>query len=183
MIHKNAIVETKSIGVKTNVWAFVHILSGATIGNGCNICDHCFIEGKAVVGDNVTIKSGVYLWDGVCIKNNVFIGPNATFTNDLFPRSGNRSYRQLSTTVESGASIGANATILPGIIIGKWSMVGSGSVVTRNVDDFSLVVGNPARVVGYVCVCGKKITFKENTSICTCTRAYMLKNGKVIEKL
>ncbi len=150
-IHNKAIVEEGStIGEKTRVWAFAHILPGAKIGCDCNICDHVFIENDVVVGDRVTIKSGVQLWDGIQIETDVFIGPNATFTNDPFPRSKQDYDRTLKTTIEKGASIGANATILPGINIGKNAMVGAGAVVTRDVPQNAIVVGNPARIKGYV---------------------------------
>ena len=113
--HLSALVETQAVGSGTRVWAFAHILPGARIGRDCNVCDHTFIENDVVVGDRVTIKCGVQLWDGAVIEDDVFIGPNATFTNDAFPRS--RQYRgQIPRTIlRRGASIGANATILPGI--------------------------------------------------------------------
>lgn len=145
MIHPRAICESENIGVGTRIWAFVHILPGAKIGKDCNICDFVFIENEVVVGDRVTIKSGVQLWDGISIGADVFIGPNATFTNDKYPKSKNSDYVQLKTIVEDFVSIGANATILPGITIGKYSVIGAGSVVTRNVDPFTTVMGNPAR--------------------------------------
>lgn len=144
------VVKGAVIGEGTRVWAFVHILSGAKIGKECNICDGVFIENDVVVGDRVTIKSGVQLWDGVRIEDNVFIGPNATFTNDLFPRSKQYPEKFCVTRVEQGASIGANATILPGIRIGRNAMVGAGAVVTRDVPQNAIVVGNPARIKGYV---------------------------------
>jgi len=147
-IHPHAIVEKGvEIGKGTRIWAFVHILAGAKIGCDCNICDFVFIEGDVIIGDRVTIKSGVQLWDGVRLGNDVFIGPNVTFTNDKFPRSKQYPLRFLKTTVKKGASIGANATILPGITIGMKAMIGAGSVVTHDVPDHALVVGNPARIV------------------------------------
>lgn len=144
-IHPNALVESGNIGENTKIWAFVHVLPGAIIGSDCNICDHVFIENDVVVGDRVTIKCGVQLWDGLRIENNVFIGPNATFTNDLFPRS-KQNFELLQTIVKDGASIGANATILPGITIGQGAMVAAGSVVTKDVPPNVLVVGNPAKI-------------------------------------
>ena len=149
MIHVSAICESVSVGKGTNIWAFAHVLPGAVIGVDCNICDHVFIENDVVVGDRVTIKSGVQLWDGLRIADDVFIGPNATFTNDKNPRSKQRPKIFLATVVESGASIGANATILPGITIGRGAMVGAGAVVTHNVPPYAIVVGNPARISGY----------------------------------
>ncbi|MCA1561229.1 MAG: N-acetyltransferase, partial [Acidobacteria bacterium] len=138
------------IGAGTRVWAFVHILPGARIGENCNLCDHVFIENQVVIGNRVTVKSGIYIWDGVQIEDDVHLGPNVVFTNDRFPRS-RRSFQLERTLVRHGASIGANATILPGITVGACAMVGAGSVVTRDVRDFALVVGNPARRSGYVC--------------------------------
>ena len=148
--HPQSLCESANIGNGTRVWAFAHILPKAVIGQDCNICDHVFIENDVVVGDRVTVKCGVQLWDGVRVENDVFIGPNATFTNDKFPRS--RAYQEKlpTTIVETGASIGANATILPGITIGMRAMVGAGAVVTRSVPPRAVVMGNPARITGYV---------------------------------
>jgi UDP-2-acetamido-3-amino-2,3-dideoxy-glucuronate N-acetyltransferase len=143
-IHGQALVETGLIGRGTRIWAFAHVMPGARIGADCNICDHTFIEGDVVVGDRVTIKSGVYLWDGLRIEDDVFVGPQATFTNDLFPRS-RQPFKCPVTTVRAGASIGAGAVILPGITIGERAMVGAGAVVTRDVDADTVVAGNPAR--------------------------------------
>ena len=148
--HPQALVETKTIGKGTRVWAFAHILPGAVIGSQCNICDHVFIENKVTIGDRVTIKCGVQLWDGVMLEDDVFIGPNATFTNDPFPRSRQHPTEFPKTHVRKGASIGANATILPGLTIGQNAMVGAGAVVTRDVPPNAIVVGNPARITGYV---------------------------------
>lgn len=148
--HPNSIVECKEIGPNTRIWAFTHILPNARIGADCNICDGVFIENEVVVGDRVTIKCGVQLWDGVRLEDDVFVGPNATFTNDLRPRSRDHSKPILETRVCTGASIGANATVLPGITIGRNAMVGAGAVVTKSVPPFAIVVGNPGRIVGYV---------------------------------
>lgn len=147
--HPDARIESQNIGKGTRVWAFAHILPGAVIGAGCNICDHTFIENDVVVGDRVTVKCGVQLWDGITIEDDVFIGPNATFTNDPFPRSGQYPVECTRTLIRKGASIGANATILPGIVIGSGAMVGAGAVVTGNVPPNAIVVGNPARISGY----------------------------------
>lgn len=146
-IHPLADVQTDSIGEGSRIWQFVVVLKGAQIGEACNLCAHTLIEGDVIVGDRVTIKSGVYLWDGLRVESDVFIGPNATFTNDAYPRSQQYPETYPETLIKEGASIGANATILPGVTIGKRSMVGAGAVVTSDVPDNSLVVGNPARIV------------------------------------
>jgi UDP-2-acetamido-3-amino-2,3-dideoxy-glucuronate N-acetyltransferase len=148
--HPNALCESSRIGPRTRIWAFAHVLEGARIGADCNICDHVFVENDVVIGDRVTVKCGVQLWDGIRLEDDVFIGPNATFTNDMFPRSKQYPEAFRSTVVGSGASIGANATILPGVMIGPRAMVGAGAVVTRSVPPNAIVVGNPAKIVGYV---------------------------------
>jgi acetyltransferase-like isoleucine patch superfamily enzyme len=150
-IHPHALVEPgATLGPRTRVWAFTHILPGAVIGADCNLCDHVFIENRVKVGDRVTIKCGVQLWDGVTLEDDVFVGPNATFTNDPFPRSKHYLSEYPKTVVRKGATIGANATILPGITIGREAMVGAGAVVTRDVPDRAVVRGVPARITGYV---------------------------------
>ncbi len=146
-VHPHGICESKNIGQRTRVWAFTHVLPGAKIGDDCNICDHVFIENEVVVGNRVTIKCGVQLWDGVTLEDDVFIGPNATFTNDPFPRSKVYPETFTKTLVKRGASIGANATILSGLTIGENAMVGAGAVVTKDVPPGMVVVGNPARVI------------------------------------
>lgn len=167
-IHPTAIVDTNNIGDKTRIWAFVHILKGANIGTNCNICDHCFIENDVVIGDNVTIKSGIYIWDGARIENNVFLGPNVVFTNDIFPRSKMYPEKFHPINIQEGASIGANSVIVAGTTIGRYAMIGAGSVITKDVPDFTLVYGNPARNNGYVCRCAQKIVFNEDVAKCTC---------------
>jgi len=149
-VHPNALCESTRIGAGTRVWAFAHVLPGAAIGADCNICDGVFVENDVTVGDRVTVKCGVQLWDGVTLEDDVFIGPNVTFTNDRMPRSKQYPDEFLRTRVEAGASIGANATILPGLTIGRSAMVGAGAVVTRSVPPYAIVVGNPARLTGYV---------------------------------
>ncbi|WP_024275765.1 WxcM-like domain-containing protein [Hyphomicrobium sp. 802] len=148
-VHPHGICDSQSVGKGTRIWAFAHVLKGARIGTRCNICDHVFIENDVVLGNDVTVKCGVQLWDGIVIGDGVFIGPNATFTNDRFPRSKSYPDAFLKTILEDNVSIGANATILPGLRIGRGAMVGAGSVVTRNVPAHATVVGNPAVIVGY----------------------------------
>lgn len=149
-MHSTADVQSKNIGNNTNIWQYVVILPGAIIGDDCNICSHCFIENDVIVGDDVTVKSGVQLWDGIVVEDGVFIGPNVTFTNDKYPRSKQYPNTFSKILVKSGASIGAGAVILPSITIGSRAMVGAGSVVSRSVPDNAIVVGNPARIIGYV---------------------------------
>lgn len=148
--HQMALCESVNIGQGTRIWAFTHILPKAVVGKDCNICDSVFIENDVVVGDRVTIKCGVQLWDGVTVENDVFIGPNVTFVNDKFPRSKVIPECFVKTILRNGASIGANSTILPGLEIGSGAMIGAGSVVTKSVPPKAIVVGNPARITGYV---------------------------------
>jgi UDP-2-acetamido-3-amino-2,3-dideoxy-glucuronate N-acetyltransferase len=148
-VHAQGLCESKHVGDGTRVWAFAHVLPGARIGRDCNVCDHVFVENDVVLGDRVTVKCGVQLWDGLRVADDVFIGPNATFTNDPFPRS--KQHRApVTTTIGPGASLGANCTILPGISVGRGAMVGAGSVVTHSVPARAIVMGSPARIVGYV---------------------------------
>lgn len=148
-VHPQGLCETDAVGGGTRIWAFAHVLPGAQVGEDCNVCDGVFIEGGVTVGDRVTIKPGVQLWTGVTLEDDVFVGPNATFTNDPFPRSRQWLDEYPRTVVRRGASIGANATILPGLEIGIGAMVGAGAVVTRSVPPHAVVVGNPARIQGY----------------------------------
>ena len=149
-MHSDARLETKEIGPGSKVWAFAHVLAEARIGSDASIGDHVFIENDVVVGDRVTIKPGVQLWDGLRVEDDVFIGPNVTFTNDRFPRSKQRPSTLARTTICKGASIGGGAVVLPGVTIGQHAMVGAGAVVTRDVPPLAIVIGNPARISGYV---------------------------------
>lgn len=150
MIHPLSDVLADCIGPNTTVWQFVVILKEAQIGDHSNICSHCFIENDVRIGDRVTVKCGVQIWDGTVIEDDVFIGPNVTFSNDKYPRSKQYPSAFSKTIVQQGASIGANATILPGVSIGKYALIGAGSVVTKDVPDYALVIGNPAKFVRYV---------------------------------
>lgn len=177
MIHHTAEVQTQSVGEGTSIWQHCVILKGARIGRNCNINCHVLIENDVIVGDNVTVKPGVQLWDGVRLEDGVFIGPNVTFTNDLLPRSKHYPDSFQKTVLHRGSSIGANSTILGGITIGQYAMVGAGSLVTKSIPDYTLWYGNPAVFKGYICRCGNKL----NTSlICQpCNRKYSLKEGVV----
>ena len=150
VIHPSSDVQTSHIGGGTRIWQFCVVLASARIGADCNICSHVFIENDVVIGDRVTVKNGVQIWDGIRISDDVFIGPNVTFTNDPFPRSRRVPATFPVTTVGKGASIGASATILPGIAIGRGAMIGAGAVVTRDVPDNAVVMGNPASVTRYL---------------------------------
>ena len=182
-MHPNSLCESKTIGYGTRVWAFTHILPRAVVGQDCNICDHVFIENDVTIGDRVTVKCGVQIWDGITVGDDVFIGPNVTFTNDKFPRSKFYPEEFSRTLIRNGASIGANATILPGITIGEGAMVGAGAVVTKDVCNYVLVKGNPARMTGWICKCGKILNFKEGRSICNCGIQYTINsNNEVINQ-
>lgn len=149
-IHPLSDVATSQIGKGTTIWQFSVVLSGAKIGNDCNLCAHTFVENDVILGDRVTIKSGVYLWDGIELESDVFIGPCVAFTNDKFPRSKQYPESFPKILIKNGASVGANATILPGVTIGCNAMVGAGSVVVNDVPENAVVVGNPARIIKYL---------------------------------
>ena len=159
--HPKALVETNEIGPDTRVWAFAHIMKGTRVGSGCNIGDQVFIETGAVVGNLVTVKNGVSIWEKMIVEDRVFIGPNAAFTNDMWPRS-KAGGDLLPTLIRYGATVGANSTILCGITIGKFALIGAGSVVTRDVPDYALFFGNPAVKKGYVCECARKLIKEES---------------------
>lgn len=181
-IHPAALVETQQIGEGTRIWAFAHVLKGAQIGANCNIGDHCFIEAGVQIGDNVTIKNDNKLWEGVTLEDGVFVGPGVFFTNDMYPRSPRLPVVQtrystkqwlLPTRVQEGASLGAGSILIAGITIGKYAMVGAGALVTKDVPDYALVIGNPARLHAWVCQCGQPLVFTENIGHCpSCTLAY-----------
>jgi acetyltransferase-like isoleucine patch superfamily enzyme len=167
MIHKLADVQSTNIGKDTYIWQFCVVLKNAVIGNNCNINAQVLIENDVVIGNNVTIKSGVQIWDGITLEDNVFIGPNVTFTNDFMPRSKQYPKSFLKTTIKQGASIGANSTIIGGVTIGEYAMIGAGSVVTKDVGVQELWYGNPACHKGYVCTCGQKCNEKLICSNCS----------------
>ena len=180
-VHPLALCETDDVGRGTRIWAFAHVLAGARIGAGCNVGEHAYVEGGAVVGDGVTVKNGVLLWSGVTVEDGVFLGPGAVFTNDASPRApypkGRAGWR--ATLVRRGATVGANATVLSGLTIGRWAMVGAGAVVTGDVPDHALVVGNPARQAGWACECG--LTLPDGLA-CACGRAYRLTDAGTLEQ-
>ncbi len=163
-IHPTAVVEDDVvIGEGTRIWHFVHIRKGARIGRNCNIGKGVYIDSNVVIGNNVKIQNFVSVYRGVTLEDDVFVGPHATFTNDLFPRSFVKDWKIVPTLVKRGASIGANATIVCGVTIGSYAMIGAGAVVTKDVPDFGLVYGNPARLKGFVCYCGRPLREEDKT--------------------
>jgi len=172
-VHPNGLCESDEVGAGTRVWAFAHVMAGARVGRDCNIGGGCFVEAGAVVGDRCVIKNGVQLWEGVHLADAVFVGPNATFTNDLRPRAGRPGggFDLVETRVASGATIGANATIVCGAAIGEHAFVAAGAVVSRDVPAHALVAGAPARRVGWVCVCASRL---DADLACACGRSYRL---------
>jgi acetyltransferase-like isoleucine patch superfamily enzyme len=188
-VHPQAICESETVGRGTRIWAFTHVMWGGILGEDCNIGEHVFIESGVVVGNRVTIKNGVQLWEGITLEDDVMVGPCVVFTNDRFPRSPRSEEARVRyaskgwlepTVVRRGVSIGANSTILPGLEIGVFAMVGAGSLVTRHVHPHSLVVGAPARVTGYICACGQSLAKASSEWWCgTCERRYGLKDNLI----
>ena len=156
-IHETAIVNSDAIGAGTRIWAFCNLLPGSRLGAECQICDRVFIENGVVIGDGVTVKCGVSIWTGVIIEDGVVVGPDVVFTNDPHPRAGRHLARYPETRVRRYASLGAGSVLLPGITIGEYALTGAGAVVTSDVESFALVIGNPARRVGWVCVCAARL--------------------------
>ena len=170
-VHPWALCEANEIGEGTRVWAFAHVMAGASIGRHCNICGHVFIESGVVIGDRVVVKNGVSVFECVHLEDDVFVGPNVTFTNDLRPRAAFKAETSSfqPTKVRQGASIGANATIVCGVELGPCAFVGAGAVVTHDVLAHALVVGVPARQSGWVCACGNML---DGRLTCRCGRRY-----------
>jgi len=157
-IHESAIIaENSKIGDNTKVWVNVQIRENTIIGENCIISKDVYIDKNVKIGNNCKIQNSVSVYDGVTLEDDVFVGPNAVFTNDKIPRSFNTKWQITPTLVKKGASLGANCTIVCGISIGEYAMVGAGSVVTKNVEPFSLVIGNPAKFASYICKCGNKV--------------------------
>lgn len=179
-VHDKGLCESDDVGARTRVWAFAHIMKGAKVGSDCNVCDHAFVESGCVVGSHCTIKNNVLLWDRVTLEDWVFVGPNAVFTNDFSPRAAVKKTREQfrPTLVKQGASIGANATIVCGVTIHECAMIGAGAVVIRDVPRHALVVGNPARQIGWACACGEKLPASLR---CTCGKAYRKAEGGLEE--
>ena len=189
-VHPTALVESKEIGEGTTVWAYTHIMEGASIGKDCNIGDHCFIESGVVLGDGVVVKNGNMLFEGLTLQEGVFVAPHVFFTNDLYPRSRwlpqtrwrdeNKTWL-VPTLVKRGASLGAGAILLGGIVIGEYATIGAGAVVVKDVVPHALVIGNPARKAKWVCQCGQPLRFNDEFSVCDmCGLAYR-QHGSSIE--
>ena len=179
-VHEKGICESETVGKGTRVWAFAHVMKGAVLGEDCNVGECSFVETGAILGDHCTIKNGVSVWDKVVLEDYVFLGPNAVFTNDMMPRCRVKKGVDefIPTLVKEGASIGANATIVCGVTIGRNAMIGAGSVVTKDIPDHALVFGSPARDRGWVCECGLKM---EPTVRCKCGKQYELRDGRIVE--
>lgn len=189
-VHPMGLCESDAVGSGTRIWAFAHVMAGAKVGTDCNIGDGAFVESGAILGSRVTLKNQVMVWDGVVLEDDVFVGPGVVFTNDKSPRSPRMEqvkdrYRKAEnwrsgTLVGRGASLGAGAVILPGISIGEFAMIGAAAVVTRDVPSNRLVMGNPARPVGWVCRCGGRLT--GDLVCCLCGRSHALAGDKLSEK-
>ena len=173
-VHEKALCETGLVGKGSRIWAFSHVMENVVIGKDCNIGGHVFVESGVKIGNNVTVKNGISIWNGVEIEDDVFLGPNCVLTNDLLPRS--KGYTEnIRTLIKKGSSIGANATILCGITLDEYSMIGAGAVVTKSVSPFSLVVGNPAKFKYFVSIKGDKLVFdKENIALDSDNNKYKL---------
>jgi acetyltransferase-like isoleucine patch superfamily enzyme len=180
--HNLSDVNSEKIGAGTTIWQFVVVLPGAVIGKNCNINSHVFIENDVVIGNNVTLKSGVQVWDGITLEDNVFIGPNVTFTNDLVPRSKQYPQSFEKTLVKKGASIGANATIIAGNEIGEYSLIGAGTVITKNVPARALVVGNPMKLIGWLNNDGTKMKQFDDCFVDSNNVSWIVNNNRLVKK-
>lgn len=178
--HEKSIVESDNIGDDTRIWAFAHIMNDVIIGKRCNIGEGCFIESGVRIGDDVVVKNNVAIWNGVIIEDGAFLGPNVVLTNEIEPRS--MYPKELATTlIKKDATIGANSTIIANIKIGQYSTIGAGSVVTKDVPPHRLVYGNPARIHGWVCICGRKLIFHNKIAKCECGKQYIESNDRIEE--
>jgi UDP-2-acetamido-3-amino-2,3-dideoxy-glucuronate N-acetyltransferase len=184
LFHDTALVESDSIGEGTRIWAFAHVMRDAVVGRDCKIGDHVFIESGAVLGDSVTVKNGVSIWDHVRIGDKVFLGPNVALTNDRYPRRTDEGYDAEPIRIEEGATIGANATIVCGVRIGRWALIGAGTVVTTDVPPHALVFGNPGRQHGWVCHCARPLELggQEVVSCQRCGRRYDVTDAGVRQR-
>lgn len=171
-VHPRGLCESQNVGPDTRIWAFAHVMDGAVVGSGCNIGDHAFVEAGAVIGDRVTVKNAVLIWDRVHIEDDVFVGPNVVFTNDLRPRAHVKKSRDdfLPTRVLRGASVGAGVVVVCGVTVGEHAFVAAGAVVVDDIPAHALVVGNPARCVGWVCICGERLA--DDLGCATCGKRY-----------
>jgi len=179
-MHNRAIVETENIGKDTRIWANAHVMENVSIGERCNVGEGSFIESGVVIGNDVVIKNNISIWHGVTIEDGAFLGPNVVFTNELEPRA-TFPKEVARTLVKKGASLGANVTVVANRVIGEYAMIGAGSVVTRDVPPHRLVYGNPARIHGWVCICGRKLNFIKGDAKCICKREFEVKNETLKE--
>jgi acetyltransferase-like isoleucine patch superfamily enzyme len=180
-VHPAALCESADVGAGTRVWAFAHVLRGAVVGRDCNVCDGSYIEAGAIVGNRVTVKNHVLIFEGITVEDDVFLGPGVVFTNDLRPRAHTKRAGDalLRTTVRRGATLGAGTVVVCGVTVGAHAFIGAGAVVTRDVASYAFVVGNPARQIGWVCVCGTRLD--DRLTCEQCPKRYRVCDGELIE--